>query len=234
MAGSVARPHVLLGLPKTQLAERDRTTVSQRIAGLLLMVSGVATIMSWLTAEALYPPQLAYSIHANSLSHLGATEPPNSVAYQPSASIFDVTLMVAGLMLIAAGFLTFRAYRAKRVSIPMSVFGFAVLGVGIFALNVNVTIHTIVALLAFTSGSVMIILASTIAPSGFRYMWMALGVVALVAISLGLFAPDWGPITALGLGGIERWNVYPIALWLVAFGGLLLGGYQLKVKPARR
>ena len=200
------------------------------------MVPGVGLVMGWITAEALYPQQLAYSTHANSLSHLGATEPPNSIAYQPSSSIFDATLVMAGLMLLWAAYFAFRAFRAKRVSIPIALLGFGVVGVGIFALNVNSTVHTLLALLAFTSGGLTLILASTIAPPVFRYTWMTLGVVALVAITLGLFFADWGPIAALGLGGSERWNAYPIALWLVAFGGLLLGGYEVKVgrpNPAR-
>lgn len=31
------------------------------------------------------------------------------------------------------------------------------------------------------------------------------------------------PLLFLGLGGIERWVVYPILLWMTGFGGYLLG-----------
>lgn len=234
MASSVVSQQVRIGSTRSESVARDRLSVAQRIAGLLMMVPGVALVMGWLTAEALYPQQLAYSTHANSLSHLGATEPPNSVAYQPSAAIFDATLIVTGLMLLGAAYFTYRAFQVKRVSIPIALLGLGVVGVGIFALNVNGTIHTFVALLAFTAGGVAVILASTIAPPAFRYVWMLLGVVALVAITLGLFFANWGPIAALGLGGSERWNAYPIALWLVAFGSLLLSGCELKVRPSAR
>lgn len=230
MASSAVAPQIRIGLAKSESRARDQSSVAQRIAGVLLMVPGVGLVMGWLTAEALYP--VSYSTHANSLSHLGATEPPNSIAYQPSAGIFDATLIVAGLMLLGAAYFTFRAFRAKRVSLPIAVLGVAVVGVGIFALNVNPTIHTLVALLAFTSGGLTLILASTIAPPAFRYIWMTLGVVALVAIAFGLFFADWGPIAALGLGGSERWNAYPIALWLVAFGSLLLSRCELDVRPS--
>ena len=30
-------------------------------------------------------------------------------------------------------------------------------------------------------------------------------------------------MTALGIGGIERWIVYPVILWVIAFGGYLSG-----------
>ena len=195
------------------------------------MLPGIGLVMAWLTAEALYPQ--TYSIQANSLSHLGATEPPNSIALQPSATIFDTTMIVGGLMLLGAAYFAFRAFQAKRVSIPIALLGIGAVGVGIFALNVNPTIHTIVALLAFTSGGVTLILASTIAPPFFRYLWMTLGVVALAAITLGLFFPEWSPIAALGLGGIERWNVYPIVLWMLSFGSLLLSGHPLRTHPPK-
>lgn len=233
MASSVVSRQVRAGFTKAESGARDRSSTAQRVAGALLMLPGIGLVMAWITAEALYPQ--AYSIHANSLSHLGATEPPNSIALQPSAGIFDATLIVAGLMLLGAAYFAFRAFHAKRVSIPIALFGIAGVGVGIFALNVNSTIHTIVALLAFTSGSITLILASTIAPPFFRVLWMTLGVVALAAITLGLFFADWAPIAALGLGGIERWNVYPIVLWMISFGSLLLSGYPLKThtpKPA--
>jgi hypothetical membrane protein len=185
------------------------------------MLPGIGLVMSWLTAEALYPQ--TYTTHANSLSNLGATEPPNSVVLQPSAGIFDGTLLVAGPMLMAAAYLTFRAFRMKRVSIPLAVFGLGVFGVGVFPLT-NPSAHTIVAVIAFVFGGVTVILASTIAPPVFRYVWMALGFVSLVAITLAFVAEQWGPIATLGLGGVERWNTYPIALWLVAFGSYLLTG----------
>jgi hypothetical membrane protein len=231
MASSVALPQTGAGFIKTESTSRDRSSAAQRVAGALLMLPGIGLVMGWLTAEALYPQ--AYSTHANSLSHLGATEPPNSIALQPSATIFDATMIVAGLMLLGAAYFTFRAFQARRVSIPIALLGIGAVGVGIFALNVNPTIHTLVALLAFSSGGVTLILASTIAPPFFRYLWMALGVVALVAITLGLFFAQWAPIAALGLGGIERWNAYLIVLWLVAFGGMLMSGYPIRADSSK-
>jgi hypothetical membrane protein len=231
MAGSVVLPQVRAGVTRAESTARDSSSVAQRVAGALLMLPGIGLVMGWLTAEALYPQ--TYSTHANSLSHLGATEPPNSIALQPSATIFDATMIVAGLMLVGAAYFTFRAFQAKRVSIPIAVLGIGAVGVGIFALNVNPTLHTLFALLAFTSGGVTLILASTIAPPFFRYLWMTLGVAALVAITLGLFLSQWAPIAALGLGGIERWNAYPIVLWLIAFGSLLMSGCPIK-ETARR
>jgi hypothetical protein len=32
-----------------------------------------------------------------------------------------------------------------------------------------------------------------------------------------------GPVAILGIGGLERWVAYPVALWVTGFGGYLLG-----------
>jgi hypothetical protein len=37
----------------------------------------------------------------------------------------------------------------------------------------------------------------------------------------GVFLAEWGPFARLELGGVERWMVYPVVLWLVGFGGFL-------------
>jgi hypothetical membrane protein len=107
------------------------------------------------------------------------------------------------------------------VTVPTALLGLGVLGVGVFPLT-NPGMHTAFALLAFYSGGIAMLLSSRITPSPFRQLWTVLGIVSLVAISLGVFVLDWTPVAALGEGGIERWNSYPIVLWMVAFGSHLL------------
>jgi hypothetical protein len=76
---------------------------------------------------------------------------------------------------------------------------------------------------AFLAGGITLIVASRAASAPFRWLWAALGTVALAATALGVLFLEWAPIAELGKGGIERWIVYPIVLWLVAFGSYLLG-----------
>jgi hypothetical protein len=139
---------------------------NSKVAGVLLSLAGAAILMGFITAEALYPG--VYTTHTNTISHLGASEPPNSVVLQPSAAIFDITMLVTGAMILAGAWFAYRALRRKAVLIPT-----ALLGVG----------ATVLALDAFRS---------------------------------------WAPMVELGEGGLERWIVYPIVLWLVAFGSYLL------------
>lgn len=190
-----------------------------RTAGLLLSLSGIGILMGSITAEALFPA--VFTTHTNTLSHLGASEPPDSVVLQPSAAIFDFTMVVTGAMILAAAWFLQRALGRKGVTIPLALLGTGVLGVGVFPLN-HLAPHTVFALLAFVAGGVGVILASRVTEAPFRGLWTILGVMSLVAITLGIFFLEWGPVAELGEGGIERWNAYPVVLWLVAFGSYLM------------
>ena len=187
----------------------------------MLSIAGAAILLGSITGEALYPR--IFTTHTNTLSHLGATEPPNSLALQPSAAIFDTTMLVAGALILLGTWLGYRAMRTKSFAIPTGLLGLGVLGVGIFPLTAP-SQHTIFALTAFYAGGLGVIMSSRLTVAPFRYLWLTLGSVSLVAITLGVFFLQWGPIAALGEGGIERWNAYPIVLWLVAFGSYLIAG----------
>lgn len=191
----------------------------RRIAGLLLSVAGVAILMGSITAEALHPGP--YTTHADTLSHLGASEPPDSVVVQPSAAVFDGTMLATGALILLGAWFAHRALHRRAVTVPTALLGLGVLGVGVFPLT-SPGMHTVFALLAFCSGGIAVLLSARVTPSPFRQLWAVLGVVSLAAVTLGVFALDWAPVAALGEGGIERWNSYPIVLWLVAFGSHLI------------
>lgn len=193
---------------------RDRT-----IAGVCLTLAGIGILMGSITAEALFSG--VYSTHTDTLSHLGASEPPNTVVTQPSAAIFDTTMLVTGGLILLGAWFVQGALRRKAVTVPTALLGMGVLGVGLFPLT-NPDIHTICAMIAFYSGGVAVILSARQAVRPFRYLWTVLGAVSLTAITLGIFLPHWAPVAKLGEGGIERWNAYPIVLWLIAYGSYLL------------
>jgi hypothetical membrane protein len=200
-------------------ATRQHRSKNSKVAGVLLSVAGAAILMGFITAEALYPG--IYTTHTNTVSHLGASEPPNSVVLQPSAAIFDITMLVTGAMILAGAWFAYRALGRKAVSIPTALLGVGTLGVGTFPLT-HPAPHTLFALTAFVAGGVAIVLSARVTAAPFRYLWMVLGIVALAATALGVFFVGWAPVAELGEGGIERWIIYPIVLWLVAFGSYLL------------
>jgi len=58
--------------------------------------------MGIITAEAFYPP--GYSRFKNEISDLGATRQPNSVGFEPSSTIFNAIMLLAGIMVLVASF----------------------------------------------------------------------------------------------------------------------------------
>jgi hypothetical membrane protein len=225
MAAPALPEHQLTVAPPRSRSAATLSTAPRRrsgngkVAGVLLSVAGAAILMGFITAEALYPG--LYTTHTNTVSHLGASEPPNSVVLQPSAAIFDITMLVTGTMILAGAWFAYRALGRKAVLIPTLLLGVGTLGVGVFPLT-HPAPHTLFAFTAFLAGGIAIVLSARSTPAPFRYLWMVLGIVALAATALGVFFVGWAPVAELGEGGIERWIIYPIVLWLVAFGSYLL------------
>lgn len=191
-----------------------RRTPYRSAGGILLTLAGAAILMGIITAEALYP--MAYRTDRNTISDLGGTRPPDSVVVQPSAAIFDTTMIVTGLAIIAAAYLLYQALRRRSLAVSTGMLGLGVLGVGIFPGNTG--LHPPFAMLAFIAGGIAAIVSARVVSSPLRYVFAGFGAVALAALAAGLFLLEWNPIAELGEGGIERWIAYPVVLWLVGFG----------------
>ena len=197
------------------------STLYQKIAGVLLSIAGAAILMGIITGEALYPAP--YNTAKNTISDLGGTMPSEGgVVLQPSAAIFDATMLLTGAMIIIGAYFVFRAYTRWAATIPLGLLGIGILGVGVFPGNVPV-MHPIFALVAFVSGGVAAVMAYKVASGPIRYISAILGVITLVSVILGFFfLEEWTFVAALGEGGVERWIAYPIVLWLTMFGGYLM------------
>jgi hypothetical membrane protein len=191
-----------------------------RLAGALLFLAGAGVSMGIITAESLYPR--VYTTGGNMISDLGGTEPPNSIVLQPSATIFDTTMIVAGALIMLGAVGLYAARRSKAVGISTLLFGAGALGVGVFPGDTG-GIHELFAILTFVSGGVAAVLSWRVLTGPMRVIAVVLGAVALVNIGAYLVLEDAWFVTGLGLGGLERWIAYPIVLWLVGFGGYLMG-----------
>jgi hypothetical membrane protein len=209
------RPWVI-GLERDAVGGRG----SLRIGGLLLLLAGMVILMAIISAEALYPAP--YSTGANAISDLGGTEPPEAIVRQPSATIFDTAMIVTGVLTLGGSWFVQRGFRRRSVSVPIAVLGIAAVGVGVFPGNTG-TIHALFAMAAFVSGGVAAITAAVVVRGPFRVVSVALGTIALLTLASYIALGDASPLGPLGLGGIERWIVYPTVLWLIAFGGWAAG-----------
>jgi hypothetical membrane protein len=189
-------------------------------AGFLLLFTGLTAFLGIITAEALYPQ--GYSTSQNEISDLGATEPPDSVIEQPSATIFDSVMIVSGVLVLTASFCVQRGFGRWAAPVFIALFGLGVLGVGIFPGNYG-NLHALFAMLTFVAGGLAAIVSVTIETPPFSYLSVLLGVVALVTLLLYSILGDSSPMAGLGIGGVERWVAYPVLLWAAGLGGHLMG-----------
>lgn len=186
-----------------------------KIGGLLAFFAGFAILMGIITGEIYYPE--GYSTHFNDISDLGSTRPPDSKIYQPSATIFNSTMVLAGLLLLVSNIVVFLKFRKWGFSIPYVLFATGILGVGIFPGNVAL-FHRLFAMLTFVMGSFMCITSFFLIKGYLGKAGVVIGTASLIFLfGANLFIPYWGS------GGTERWVAYPILIWLIAFGGYLLG-----------
>lgn len=187
-----------------------------KTAGALFFLAGSLIIMGILTAEIFYP---GYSITTNMISTLGSTPPPDSIIREPSARIFDFTILFAGILILIGNYLL---KPRKILYISLATMGIGVAGVGIFPAYHQYA-HPISALLAFSGGGISAILSAKETRNPFRLISVLFGGISLLFLFTGIFFTHL-IVPILGAGGTERWAAYPAILWLVGFGGYLMNG----------
>ena len=189
------------------------------IAGTLLVLAGCIALMGIISAETFYP---GYSTAQNDISDLGATRPPDSIIHQPSTTIFNASMLMTGLLVLGATLALFRAGYARKATIPLGLFGLGAFLVGVFPGNWG-NIHALSALLTFVAGAVSSIAAANAVRSPLRYMLAVLGVISLLTLLSYYVMGSASPMTIFGPGGLERWIAYPVILFVLTFGGYLVG-----------
>lgn len=192
------------------------------IAGILFFLAGIVILMGIITAEAYYPDQPVYTTHKSMISDLGSTMPPSSVITQPSATIFNLSMIITGILILVGTYFLFRFSGDRLAMILFGLLGLGALGVGVFPGNVTPQ-HPIFAMLTFISGGLATVYSFRLINSPFKFLTLLLGVISLFFISTyQMFEP------MLGAGGVERWVAYPIILFMIGFGGYLTGSGSKK------
>jgi hypothetical membrane protein len=198
-----------------QVARRDLA----RIAGVLYVVAVFQFFVFELVAETLYP---GYSVSSNYISDLGATcpAPPSTVGcivHQPSATIFDSSLISLGLLLLVATLLVYRGNRKVPYLIVSALTAVAIGLNGVFPENTG-WVHAIVSEVAFWGGGISLILACRVVDRGpIRYLLAGFGSLTLL-LTLTSYPPQ------IGVGGEERLLVLCLLFGLATLGGYLLAG----------
>lgn len=172
-----------------------------------------------ITAETKYPIFRHYTTRQE-ISDLGGTSPPERLVTQPAAMIFDTTMLIAGVLLLAGAFALWHLYHNRVLTVAAALFGAGAFLVGIFP--GNTTPHPLVAMIAFVFSALTAIAAFRVTAAPFRYISLAVGLLSLVALIAGELGDSSFFVNSIGIGGTERWQVFPIILWLAFFGGYLL------------
>ena len=184
-------------------------------SGILLFLAGFMIFMGIITSEIFY--KSGFTTRDNYISELATSISPETVIHQPSASIFNYTMIVSGIMIIIATGFVQNVFKKYLSTIPLFLLGIGISGVGFFPGNI-VPWHFIFALMIFISGGIAAITSFKIVSSPLRYIFICFGIIALVFLIFNkLFIPG------LGAGGAERWLFYPIVFWLTGMGTYLLG-----------
>jgi len=214
--------------PRERLGPLVHRAVHQ--GAILLLVGAFEFILGMAVTQIGYGS--SYSLTQNYISDLGAVKCgefggsgslPGHYACSPWHLVFNISIILLGIILIFAAILIRSAFPPRR-SRTLGLFilalsGIGAMGVGFSPEDVNITIHAASAFLAFLgSGVALIILGFAMFRDtrwdGFRMYTVVSGLVGLIA--LALFASKvYGP---LGVGGMERLIVAPILLWAIVVG----------------
>jgi hypothetical membrane protein len=185
-------------------------TYDQRVPGVLLFTLSSAFLLMTMLAASIAP---AYDFHGGKISDLGViTE---------TALLFNVLLVLIGVLDIGAGYLLYRGRRALLATYVVA--GIGAIGAGVFPLSTGGP-HALFALVAFIGFNLEVIGSARLLVGPMRHVGIVAGAVGLVYVVLmviGDSGSTWvfGPI---GHGGSERMIAYPAMLWLLAFGGYLM------------
>ena len=133
---------------------------NRKIAGVLLFVGSAQFIVAMIIAEAVFP---GYSVFKNFMSDLGTWN-------QPSAFIFDSSLILMGLCNIAGSYFIQRIFRIRGITALFALLGTGSVVAGIFPENILMVNgipvpHTIGAIIAFVAGAIVPIASFKIAGS---------------------------------------------------------------------
>jgi hypothetical membrane protein len=183
-------------------------------AGVFLFIGAVQFILGLLIAEFLYP---GYSVSANYISDLGATCRTNCIIHQPSAYIFNTSIILFGILAIISSYYIWCEFQNCLISLLLSFSGIGMLGVGLFPETAGI-VHSIVSFITFFFGGLSAIVSYKLVKAPFAYLSVFMGMIGLIALALFIARIFWG----LGPGGMERMIAYPLLLWLIGFGGNLM------------
>ncbi len=179
---------------------------SNKIAGLLLVISSIEIVFLVLLAQHLYPN---YSLNKNYISDLGVGS---------TAVIFNSAIEIFGLIIIAASYFLWKTGKHRYMAFAFLITGIGAIGVGALPETTGVY-HIISALITFGTAAIMMLGSSKIFRSYLRYYSLPAGILAIFVVSISITSMLGIHLNlALGHGGFEEILFYNEIIWLFIIG----------------
>jgi hypothetical membrane protein len=184
---------------------------SKKTAGLLGFVATVQFVLAVFICEALYS---GYDVGQQYISDLG-----NWSLAGNYAAIFNVSIIFAGMLGFASAYFIQKAFKNRLFTSLLMISTICTILIGVFAEDIAMPAHGISALIMLVVGLGATFMTYKFVKSPLSYAPIILGGVIIVAIVLQAS----GNYLGLGLGGIERLEIYPNLLWGLVFDAYLIG-----------
>jgi hypothetical membrane protein len=189
---------------------------NKKVAGLLFIVAVVQYVLAIVVSEAVYP---GYSVGQQMVSELGDWSLAGN-----NAAILNASIILYGLLVIAGAYYVQRIVKNRLFAPLLAINGIGSIVCGFVSLNISFEVHGTFGLIAFISIVAAAIVSYKLVKSPLSYISVILGTITLLGIVLFMAGQgDSVFYLGLGLGGIERVIIYPMALWLLGVGAYLIG-----------
>jgi len=190
---------------------------NKKVAGLLFFVGAAQFVLAVVVSEAIYP---GYNVGQQIMSDLGDWSLAGN-----AAAIFDVSIVLLGILTVAGAYFIQRGFQNRLFPSLLVITGILAVIVGVIAENVFLSVHTIVAGFFFWFAAASTIMSYKFEKPPLSYLFVILGAIILLAIVLFSLGNSVNSIffLDLGIGGMQRFIVYPFLLWLLGLGAYLIG-----------
>ena len=185
---------------------------SSRAAGVLLFALAAQFMTVIMLAASMAP---GYDVQGGAISDMGT--------FQETRLLFNASLIAVGVLNLAGGLLLFRQHPSRLMLALFTLAGAGAVGAGVFPLDSGGP-HGLFALVAFIAFNLEALAVASIVSGPMRVISLLAGAIGLVFVVL-MAVGDSGTVAAfgpIGHGGTERMIVYPVMLWMLAFGGYLM------------
>jgi hypothetical membrane protein len=186
------------------------------VAGMLFMVLGAAFLTVIMLAASIAP---AYDFSGGAISDLGVID--------ETALLFNALLVATGVLNAVGGYLLYTWHRRRWLLGIYVVSGVGAIGAGLLPLDTG-GLHSLFALLGFLFFNLEALGTAVVVRGPMKAVSLVAGFAGLVFVGVMVIGDGGNPeiFGPIGHGGAERMIVYPVMLWLLAFGGYLLGRQQ--------